>query len=306
MAFPRLIAIDMDGTLLNSSARISPRNLAALHLAEAAGVEPVIATGRRHCYAMHVLRDLPLAASNALISSNGAVIRTFGHHLLHRSYMPLETARWLCAHAGDFRSSLVLTFDTVDETGEDSCGALVSELTHDLHDSINQWMLANQRYIQHVDRIEDALHGDPPIQMMICGGIDRMSQAEALLRQDPRVSAVGEPSTDRTEITLHRTSYPQRDLSIVDILPAGCSKASALEHLLHLRGLTTTDLMAIGDNWNDLPMLELAAHPVLMANAPTDLKALAHSRHWTIAPTNDNDGVAHAIESALATTPLFT
>ncbi|MES2392136.1 MAG: HAD hydrolase family protein [Acidobacteriota bacterium] len=302
MSFPRVIAIDMDGTLLNSRAQVSPRNLAALRLAEDAGVEPVIATGRRHCYAMHVLRDQPLSPANALVTSNGTVIRTFAHELLHRGHMPLSTARWLCANAGEFRSTLVLTFDNVDATGEDGRGALICERSNLLHGSINRWMDANERYLEHVDNIEDALGGPPPIQMMICGTIDRMAQAEARLLEDPRVSAVGSPTTPQTEVTLHRTAYPERDLSIVDILPAGISKASGLNHLLALRGLTTADLMAIGDNWNDLPMLELAAHSVLMSNAPAELKSLAHSRGWTIAPTNDEDGVAHAIESALTST----
>jgi hydroxymethylpyrimidine pyrophosphatase-like HAD family hydrolase len=57
--------------------------------------------------------------------------------------------------------------------------------------------------------------------------------------------------------------------------------------------------MAIGDNWNDVSMLEAAAHPILMANAPDDLRALALTRNWTIGPSNRADGVALAIESAL-------
>ena len=67
-----------------------------------------------------------------------------------------------------------------------------------------------------------------------------------------------------------------------------------------MRGLSTRDLLAIGDNWNDLPMLRLAGYPVLMANAPEDLKVLAREKGWTIAPSNDEDGVAAAIENALA------
>jgi hydroxymethylpyrimidine pyrophosphatase-like HAD family hydrolase len=236
----------------------------------------VIATGRRHCYAMHVLRELELDPTNALISSNGTVIRTIGAELLHRSHMLLATAQWLCAHAGEFRSSLVVTFDNVDPSGEDTRGALICEQTHDLHGSINRWMQANEPYITHVDRIEDALNGPPPIQMMICGTIDRMAQAEALLLQDPRVTAVAATAADHAEITLHRTQYPERDLSIVDILPAGCSKASALAHLAELRGLTSNDILAIGDNWNDLPMLELAGHRPRRPQSPGPRQRLDH------------------------------
>jgi hydroxymethylpyrimidine pyrophosphatase-like HAD family hydrolase len=306
---PRLIAIDLDGTLLDTDGQVSPRNLAALRLAEDSGVETVIATGRRHAYAMRVLRDLELHSSNALVSSNGTVIRTLGGKLLHHSHMPLSTARWLCAHAAEFRNTLVLTFDLLGPEGEDSRGALVCEHLDDLHASIGRWMQSNEPYIAHVARLEDALEGDPPIQMMLCGSVDRMAEAEARLLEHigpghPRVTAVGAEEQEGAEISLHRTIYPDRDLSIVDILPAGCSKASALLHLAKLRGLSPEDILAIGDNWNDLPMLRLAGHAVLMSNAPADLKMLAHENGWTITASNDEDGVALVIEAALARIPV--
>jgi Cof subfamily protein (haloacid dehalogenase superfamily) len=301
--FPRLIAIDMDGTLLDSDGRVSPRNLAALRLAEGLGAEIVIATGRRHSYAMRVLAELHLSPASALVSSNGTVIRTIGHELLHRSHMSLETALWLCEHVTDFRNTMVITFDRVGPTGEDTRGALVCEHLDDLHASIGRWMQTNAPYIAHVTRLEDALQADAPIQMMLCGSVARMADAEARLLEHPRVTAVGDQDAANAEITLHRTIYPERDLSIVDILPAGCSKASALEHLMKLRGLKASDVLAIGDNWNDLPMLRLAGQSVLMSNAPQELHRLAHACGWLVAPSNDEDGVAVAIEAAFAQVP---
>lgn len=295
----RLIAVDMDGTLLNSDGRVSPRNRAALKAAEDAGIETVIATGRRHCYAMRVLRELELNPASALISSNGTVIRTIGTELLHRTEMPTASALWLCNHVAEFRNTLVLTFDTVGPDGEDSRGALVCEHLDELHASIGRWMHANEPYIQHVDRLEDALAGAAPIQAMLCGTIERMARAEGRLLEHPQVSAVGTDAQPQTEITLHRTIYPDRDLSIVDILPAGCSKASALQRVADLRGISTNEILAIGDNWNDLPMLRLAGSAVLMDNAPEDLKQLARQHGWLIAASNDEDGVALTIEAAL-------
>jgi hydroxymethylpyrimidine pyrophosphatase-like HAD family hydrolase len=301
--FPKLIAIDMDGTLLNSDGRVSARNLAALKFAESAGVEVVIATGRRHCYAMRVLRPLHLEPDAALVSSNGTVLRTIGSELMHRTHLPLETARWLCRHLAGFRNTLMLTFDTVTADGEDTRGALVCEHLDQLHLSIGRWMRSNEPYIQQVAHLEDALRdgnaNGAPIQAMLCGPVDRMAAAEARLLEDYRVTAVGEPERPGATITLHRTIYPEKDLCIVDILPAGCSKASALQRLVHMRGLSMRDVLAIGDNWNDLPMLQHAGYAALMANAPTDLHALAHQNGWTIVPTNDEDGVAIAIEASL-------
>jgi hypothetical protein len=343
-----MLAIDMDGTLLGEDGRVSPRNLASLLAAEAAGIEVVVATGRRHSYAMHILRPLGLHHASALVSSNGTVTRTLGSFgaqpiastLIARTHLPLSTARWLCGHVGEFRNALVLTFDRVGPNGDDTRGALVVEHLDELNASIGRWMAANEPYIAHVNPIEQALDAsitDAPIQAMLCGTVERMARAEARLLEHPGVHASGHPSgrSGRTMtgsavasrkspgapsvtalpswvgsktleptpiLTLHRTEYPNRDLSILDILPAGCSKGAAILSLAANRGIDPAQILAIGDNWNDVSMLEVAGSAVLMANAPEDLKALARTRNWRIGLTNTADGVAEAIESVLGVT----
>ena len=352
----KMIAIDMDGTLLGEEGNVSRRNLAALLSAEAAGIEIVVATGRRHCYAMRVLRALGLNHANTVISSNGTVTRTLGSfgdnpvpsELISRTHLPHATALWLCGHLDEFRNALVLTFDRVSPDGEDSRGALVVEHLDELNASIGRWMEANEPYIAHVKPIEDALiddgsNRDAPIQAMLCGTIERMARAEARLLEHPGVHASGQPSgrsginsgsgapslshvTPSTPgapslpvsservgsktsalqsdpepiLTLHRTEYPSRDLSILDILPAGCSKGAAILSLAASRGIDATQILAIGDNWNDVSMLEIAGAAVLMDNAPEDLKALALANGWRVGLSNREDGVAEAIEVALA------
>jgi hydroxymethylpyrimidine pyrophosphatase-like HAD family hydrolase len=341
-----MIAIDMDGTLLGEDGRISARNLAALLAAEAAGIEVVVATGRRHSYAMRVLRPLGLHHASALVSSNGTVTRTVGSYavenpiaseLIARTHLPHATALWLCDHIEEFRNALVLTFDRVGPDGDDARGALVVEHLDELNASIGRWMVANEPYIAHINPIERALDAtglstDAPIQAMLCGTIERMARAEARLLEHPGVTASGHPSgrsgktmtgaasgapsmtvssswvagetsASQSEpeaiLTLHRTEYPDRDLSILDILPAGCSKGAALLSLAAIRGITADQIMAIGDNWNDVSMLEVAGAAVLMDNAPEDLKELARTRGWRLGLSNRADGVAEAIEAAL-------
>jgi hydroxymethylpyrimidine pyrophosphatase-like HAD family hydrolase len=320
----RLIAVDMDGTLVGPDGGVSARNLAAMKAAERAGVEVVVATGRRHSYAMRVLRGLGLREEDALISSNGTVTRTVGARLLERTLLPVETARWLCGHVDEFRNALVLTFDKVGADGEDARGALVVERMEELTASIGKWMAANEPYIVRMIPIEKALEGEAPIQMMLCGTVERMRRAEARLLEHPGVSAVGVTPLRKDEVrrleslgmtrggispqerapgaeaALHRTEYPERDLSIVDILPAGCSKGSALLKLAEGRGVKAEEILAIGDNWNDVSMLEVAGDAVLMGNAPTDLKAVAEEHGWRLGLRHDEDGVAEAIEMALA------
>lgn len=312
----RMVAVDVDGTLLGPNGQVSARNLAALKSAEQAGVEVVIATGRRHSYAMKVLRGLDLAEENSVISSNGAVVRTIGAKLLQRTLLEQPTAEWLVGHMDEFRRSLLVTFDRVQADGDDVRGALVVEEMEELNGSISRWMAANEPYIERVVPIEHALGREGLIQMMLCGTIERMREAEARLLGDPKVLGVGLEPLRRSEVrrhgaeansapeaALHRTEYPERNLSIVDLLPAGCSKGRAVLGLAERRGIAREEILAIGDNWNDVSMLEAAGRAVLMANAPQDLKDAGAARGWVIGAHHAEDGVAIAVEAALAAQP---
>ena len=313
-----MIAVDMDGTLLNDSGEVSERNLAALLAAQAAGIEVVVATGRRHSFAMRVLRPLNLPHDCTLVSSNGTVTRTVGcsapgaeaveSKLIARQYLSHEAALWLCSHINEFRNALVLTFDRVGPGGNDTRGALVVEHLDELNASIGRWMAVNEPYIAYVNPLELALDQavtDAPIQAMLCGTVERMRRAEARLLEHPGVVAVGHtPAAVEAHqiIALHRTEYPARDLSILDILPAGCSKGAALLSLATGQSISPDQILAIGDNWNDVSMLDIAGSAVIMDNAPDNLKELARERNWRIGLSNVNDGVAEAIESAVGVT----
>ena len=98
---------------------------------------------------------------------------------------------------------------------------------------------------------------------------------------------------------MHRTEYAARNLSILDLLPPGCSKGAALDSLARIRGLEREQIMAIGDNLNDLEMLEYAGRAVVMANASEEILTLARRRGWEITASNDDDGVALAVEEIL-------
>ncbi len=292
----------MDGTLLGGDGRVSTRAAAAVLAAERAGVEVLIATGRRHSYAMRQLRGLGLRGEMAVISSNGAVTRTLSADLVVRHHVGRGTSEWLCGHLGEFRRSLVMTFDTVQPDGEDTRGALVVEHMEELHGSIGRWMTANEPYLAHIQPIERALETGLPIQMMLCGTVERMRRAEQRLAAEERVLDIEWTGTipAGAELALHRTEYPDRDLSILDILPAGCSKGAAIAELAERRGFDLGEVVAVGDNWNDLPMLERAGRAVLMGNAPVELHRMAAERGWHVAGRHDEDGVAVFLEGLAA------
>jgi len=281
----RLVAIDMDGTLLPTFAKeLSPRSARALKAAQEAGITVAIATGRRTAYTAPILEGHGLRADMPLITSNGAVTRTLGGLSIDRCHMPAVVARGLCGLLRPF-GFLVFTFDRLGR------GELVLEDLENVQGRIAVWVEANRNAIEEIRPLEQALpDGEDPIQGMLAGGLSNLRQAEAAL--------LASPWADRCECI--RTEYPARDLSIVDLLPKGVSKGWALQQLATRLGIEREETMAIGDNWNDVDMLEWAGQGVIMGNAAQELRTMAKVRGWKQAPPNDEDGVAIVLERAIA------
>ena len=281
----RMIVVDIDGTLLASPGRaISQRNCRALRDAEAAGIEVVIATGRRQAYAVPLIEPAGLKPETVFITSNGTVTRTLAGERINRFLLPVETAVALCPALRPFGTT-VFTFD------HDGPGELVLESVEALEGRVSMWVEANRPSIRQVRPLERAFdQGEAPVQGMVCGPVEDMRRAEEWLVESELAAS----------IEIHRTEYASRDLTILDILPPGCSKGSALQRLAQQRGVAAEEVMAIGDNWNDLEMLEFAGRPVVVANGAPDLVELARRRKWEIALASDQDGVAQTIKNLLA------
>ncbi len=275
----RLIAIDIDGTLLNPEFKISETDLATLRRVHAEGIEIILVTGRRHNFALPIAQQLGFDLW--LISSNGAITRSLAGETFHRDLLPEGTCRELVGVMQEFRGQTVLTFDS------NGPGTIVIERLDKLEGSIQRWLEKNMQYIQFVVPIERALTTDP-VQAMFCGPIADMHRALQVL------GSCGLP------ITVLRTEYPGRDLSVVDVLNAGCSKGHALERWANYRRITREQVMAIGDNYNDIEMLAFAGRPFIMGNASEELR----SRGWKLTRSNAESGVAAAIEHVLSGTAL--
>src|SRR5205807_3833278 len=168
----RLLATDIDGTLLNPEFKISEGDLSALRRAHAAGIEVVLVTGRRHTFALPIAKQLGFDLW--LISSNGAVTRSLTGETFHRDLMPRDTCRRLCMAMQEFRGNTVLTFD------KETKGAIVLEHLDELGVSIRRWLEKNMEYIEFVVPIENALVVDP-VQSMFCGSMERMRHALSAL-----------------------------------------------------------------------------------------------------------------------------
>jgi Cof subfamily protein (haloacid dehalogenase superfamily) len=278
----RLVAIDIDGTLLpTSSTTISQRNRRALCEAQAAGIHIVIATGRRHQYAEPVLEQVGLSPRTVMISSNGSVMRHFDGELIQRNLLPVITARALCPALRPFGQTMVFTFDRSDRP------SLVVESMNSLQRKIGVWVEANRPDMMEIAPLERAFDQDEaPIQGMLCGDIAQVRAAQQALESIDLAA----------DIAMHRTEYADRDLGILDLLPPHCSKGHALDDYARSLGLEAAEVMAIGDNFNDQAMLEFAGSAVVMANAGTEMQALARRHGWAVTLSNDEDGVAATLE----------
>lgn len=273
---PRLVAIDIDGTLIDSTLKVPQANLAALRRAHEAGIRIVLVTGRRHSFALPIAQSLGLDV--CLISSNGAITRTAAGETFHRDLMPTDVARRVLRHMLDFRCRAVLTFD------KEERGALVLESTFAISQTIQRWVEKNAAYIKEVVPLENALSSDP-VQTMFCGTIEQMQPAERRLRD----------GVLDVDITVLKTQYEARDLAIIDVLRKDCSKGHALKRWAAYLGVSASETMAIGDNYNDIEMLEFAGYPFVMGNASQDLKESG----WPVTLDADQCGVAAALEQVL-------
>jgi Cof subfamily protein (haloacid dehalogenase superfamily) len=270
----RLLAVDIDGTLLDSGGRIPEAHRGALAEASAQGIAIALVTGRSYHFTRHIADALSLPLT--LIVNNGAVVKQVDGVTLMRHVLPRETAVRVLAGTRAFEECVAVVFDRQDER------QIVFERMDWAHPHRKGYYERNRAFIAAVSPLSDALTEDP-IQVMFNGAVAPMRALAGELRAMP---AAGQFSVALTE-------YEQRDFSLLDVNGAGCSKGSTLARWTGACGFTRDQVMAVGDNLNDLDMLEFAGTAVVMGNAAGSLKACG----FHLTGTNDEDGLATAIRS---------
>jgi hydroxymethylpyrimidine pyrophosphatase-like HAD family hydrolase len=280
----RLLALDIDGTLLDSHGSIPDENRRAIARAQAAGVEVVLATGRRYEFARAIFENLP--APLTLILSNGAIVKTREGETLMRQLLPRATAREVLSRTPHHRETAAIVFDRPREH------QVVFETIDWEHPRHRRFFEVNRPFIGEHRPLEDALTEDP-VQVMFTGGCRDMRTLFELLRE---LSDTTEPSAGNGDgnarFAVALTEYVHRDFSLVDVVRHGCSKGSTLRQWAESRGHSPAEVMAVGDNLNDLEMLQYAGTPVVMGNGLEELRC----RGWAVTASNDDAGVARAIE----------
>jgi hypothetical protein len=266
----RLIGIDVDGTLLDTRGRMPQANIDAIHDAVAAGIHVALVTGRSYPFARPIADPLP--ASLTLIVSNGAVERGMDGATLAKRLLDRHVARSVLDVTRPFRHAAALVFD------RDADRQVIFETMDWEHPARKAYWSRNQSLIAQSVPLEDALVEDP-IQVMFNGGVETMRALVEALRGDARDFAVA------------LTEYVHRDFSLIDVTAPAATKGQALAWRAAQLGLTRDEVMAVGDNFNDLEMLEFAGLPVVMDNAVPGLK----ERGWDVTGDNDHAGLADAI-----------
>jgi len=269
----RLIAIDIDGTLLDGRSKLPEANRVALEAASARGIEIVLATGRSFHHAQPIA-DL-VGVDVVLMVSNGALIKTAAGATLDRWSVPRDLARELIAATRKVRSGAAVIFDLPDQ------GQYVWEGIDWSHPQRRWYYEKHSRFMTESQDLVVTLDDDP-IQVAFTGGVEEMRTLVAYVRTLPYASA----------LTLTLTEYEARDFSLFDVTANGCSKGSALATWTGRRGISPAEVMAVGDNLNDLAMLEFAGHPVVMGNAVAELKTCG----WPVTASHDDAGLAQAID----------
>lgn len=267
-----MIAMDIDGTLLDSRHELPAANREAIEEAAERGIEIVLVTGRRFDFARPIAEHF--GCELTLVVNNGALIKSKSGETHLRHLLPKELAREVLWATKEFRSGTAVVFDRLKEKQ-----VIFERVFWD--DPISSgYYQRNKQYIAECAPLENCLEEDP-IQVMFTGAVKRMRAALATLDAMPQAR----------NFSVALAEYEARDFSILDVIRQGCSKGTALAEWTKRRGVTRADVMAIGDNWNDRDMLEFAGLPIVMGNSVAELKSLG----WEMTLTNDELGVAAAI-----------
>ncbi len=269
----KLLALDIDGTLLTPSGELTSRNSEAIKRALKSGVLIVLVTGRRFNSARELVQrlelDVPLVSHNGALTKNIETLETIDYH-------PLDTeiARAIIDVGRECGVDIICCDDP------DGLGKMVLEGISKDNKSLHRYL---DKYRDSVVEVSDLLEyvDHPPIQIMFSGRCDPMEQFAENLK-----AVMGE------RIQLFKTRYRPSDLTILDALSVTASKGASLAMIADKHSVVREDIMAIGDNHNDLTMLRYAGLGVVMANAEDELKQIG----FESTSSNEEDGVAEAIE----------
>ena len=257
----KLIACDLDGTLLGEDLALSPRLCEAVRRAQARGIRVTLATGRAYPSAVRFGRSLGISAP--LICYQGAQVRALGGAMLHETTLPMRYLPEVIALSqGQGWELAVYAGDEIYQTTQ-----LYSDGYYE------RWFSLPLR---RVDDLLAALPADPVKYIAIAPD---QTTADRIERE------LGTLAAGRYQVTRSHAWF-------VEGLGQGVSKGDALARVAAQLGIVREEVMAVGDSGNDRAMVEWAGLGVAMGNASPEVKTVAD----VVAPSLAEDGAAWAIE----------
>jgi 5-amino-6-(5-phospho-D-ribitylamino)uracil phosphatase len=270
----QLLAIDVDGTLLNSRDELTPAVRTSLVRAARAGFHVVLATGRRYSRTLHLVEPLGIAVP--LVTASGALVKDpVDHRTLYRAEFDRDA---LCAalaiiDAGGYDA--VLCADTFSE-GFDFYQSAAAARGPELA----EYLTLNAGR----GRVWPGMLVNPPHGVF--AGFAMGTQPQMLELEDRLHRALpGQFSTHVLRSPLYRGF-------MCELMPAGVTKWSGVRRLAAAWGIGNEAICAVGDDVNDIPMIHAAGLGIAMGNAVAEVRAVADR----IAPTHDEDGLVRVVE----------
>lgn len=257
----RLVVADIDGTLLTRDREITPGVLAAVRAAQANGVRVCLATGRIWLSARQYFERL--GADPPAILYNGGLVYDFrAATALRRTHLDYEHAR------------------------------AVLEILREVPEVQPHLYAGDRVFTGRVNELTDRYRRKDSVQ------VEEVGDLVAFLPRDPmKILIIGaRPDLERAVSRIRTIPMPINTVfseeTYLEILPVGSSKGVALEFVAAYLAIPLSDVVAVGDNLNDLEMLHTAGLGVAMGNAPDALKSAADA----VTRTNDEEGVRDVIE----------
>jgi 5-amino-6-(5-phospho-D-ribitylamino)uracil phosphatase len=270
----RLLAIDIDGTLVNSRDELTPATRAALARAGEAGIHVVLATGRRYSHALPLVQQLEIDVP--LVTASGALVKDpIDHRTLYQAEFEPQALRDAAALVDGAGFDPVLCADTFAE-GFDFYYPRQEPRTPEL-----AYYLAMNPGRSRL--WPELVHNPPPgvFGGFVVGTLEQMQELEALLQRQM-------PGKLHTNV-LHPPRYRG---FFTEFSPVGVTKWSAIQRVAEAWGIAESEICAVGDDVNDIPMIRAAGLGVAMGNAQPSVKEAADR----IAPTHDQDGLVQVVE----------
>jgi 5-amino-6-(5-phospho-D-ribitylamino)uracil phosphatase len=270
----RLLAIDIDGTLVNSRDQLTPATAAALARAGKAGIHVVLATGRRYSHALPLVQQLGIDVP--LVTASGALVKDpIDHRTLFQARFDPQVLHDAVATIDRCGFDTVVCADTFCE-GFDFYHACRKARTPQLVEYLTRNAARGRLWPQ-------MLEAPPPgvFALFTVGTQQQMDGLEAALRRE---------LPDKLHVhVLHPPNYSG---FFTEITPAGVTKWSAIQRLAQSWGIADAEICAVGDDVNDVPMIHGAGLGVAMGNAQPAVKAAANR----IAPRHDDDGLVEVVK----------